>query len=44
MGGRGAKSMSGTSRYGNPYGSQYNALFTAGDVKFVEKKLANQRP
>lgn len=35
MGGRGASS--GTSRAGNPYGSQYHALLTAGNVKFVEK-------
>ena len=35
MGGRGASS--GMSDKGNPYGSQYHALFTAGNVKFVSK-------
>jgi len=35
MGGRGASS--GTSVNGNPYGSQYHALLTAGNVKFVSK-------
>ena len=35
MGGRGASS--GMSRDGNPYGSQYHALLTVGNVKYVEK-------
>lgn len=35
MGGRGASS--GISDYGNPYGSQYHALMTSGNIKFVEK-------
>lgn len=35
MGGRGARS--GMSKYGNPYGSQYHSLLTAGNIKFVEK-------
>lgn len=35
MGGRGASS--GTSRAGNPYGSQYRSLLTAGNVKYVAK-------
>ena len=35
MGGRGASS--GVSVYGNRYGSQYHALFTDGNVKFVSK-------
>ena len=35
MGGRGASS--GISRLGNPYGSQYHAVLTVGNVKFVEK-------
>ncbi len=35
MGGRGASS--GMSDKGNPYGSQYHALFTSGNIKFVEK-------
>ena len=35
MGGRGASS--GVSKYGNPYGSQYHSLLTAGNIKFVEK-------
>ncbi len=35
MGGRGASS--GTSRKGNPYGSQYHSLLTVGNVKFVSK-------
>lgn len=36
MGGRGASS--GTSKRGSPYGSQYHALMTAGNVKYVEKR------
>lgn len=36
MGGRGASS--GTSAKGNPYGSQYRALMTVGNVKFIEKR------
>ena len=35
MGGRGASS--GMSVKGNPYGSQYHALLTSGNVKFVSK-------
>ena len=35
MGGRG--SSSGMSEKGNPYGSQYHALFESGNIKFVEK-------
>lgn len=35
MGGRGASS--GTSVYGNKYGSQYHSLLTVGNIKFVEK-------
>lgn len=35
MGGRGASS--GTSRAGNPYGSQYHAFLTVGNIKFIEK-------
>lgn len=35
MGGRGASS--GTSKAGNPYGSQYRSLLTVGNVKFVQK-------
>lgn len=37
MGGRGASS--GTSKRGNPYGSQYHSLLTVGNVKFVEKNF-----
>lgn len=35
MGGRG--SSSGTSKNGNSYGSQYHAILTSGNIKFVEK-------
>lgn len=35
MGGRGASS--GTSKAGNPYGSQYHAVLTVGNIKFVSK-------
>lgn len=35
MGGRGASG--GTSRAGNPYGSQYHAVSTVGNIKFIEK-------
>ena len=35
MGGRGASS--GISKYGNAYGSQYHALLTVGNIKFVSK-------
>lgn len=35
MGGRGARS--GTSKKGNPYGSQYHAILTVGNIKYVEK-------
>ncbi len=35
MGGRGASS--GTSKFGNPYGSQYRTLYQSGNIKFVEK-------
>ncbi|MDO4443865.1 MAG: hypothetical protein Q4B69_08350 [Slackia sp.] len=35
MGGRGASS--GTSKAGNRYGSQYHALLTVGNVKYVSK-------
>lgn len=37
MGGRGASS--GTSKMGNPYGSQYHGIITVGNVKFVEKNF-----
>lgn len=37
MGGRGASS--GTSRMGNPYGSQYHEVLTVGNIKFVEKNF-----
>lgn len=39
MGGRGASS--GTSKFGNPYGSQYQALLTVGNIKFVEKNSSD---
>lgn len=35
MGGRGASS--GTSVYGNKYGSQYHTLYQSGNIKFVTK-------
>ena len=35
MGGRGASS--GTSSRGNPYGSQYHAVYQSGNIKFVTK-------
>lgn len=35
MGGRGASS--GMSEKGNPYGSQYHALYQSGNIKFVSK-------
>lgn len=35
MGGRGASS--GTSKSGNAYGTQYHAIMTSGNIKFVEK-------
>ncbi len=35
MGGRGA--LSGTSKRGNPYGSQYHAVYQSGNIKFVTK-------
>lgn len=37
MNGRGASS--GTSKAGNPYGSQYHSLLTASNVRFVSKNL-----
>ena len=42
MGGRGASS--GTSRVGNPYGSQYRSVLTAGNVKFVSKDSRQSEP
>lgn len=42
MGGRGASS--GTSKAGNAYGSQYHALFTSGNVKFVSKNSRQSEP
>ena len=42
MGGRGASS--GTSKRGSPYGSQYHALMTAGNVKFVSKNSRQSEP
>ena len=35
MGGRGARS--GSSAYGNAYGTQYHTLLTYGNIKFVQK-------
>ena len=42
MGGRGASS--GTSKAGNPYGSQYHAVMTVGNVKFVSKNTRQSEP
>ena len=42
MGGRGASS--GTSEAGNPYGSQYHAVMTVGNVKFVSKNSRQSEP
>lgn len=42
MGGRGASS--GTSRAGNPYGSQYHSVMTVGNVKFVSKNSRQSEP
>lgn len=42
MGGRGASS--GTSKKGNPYGSQYHALLTVGNIKFVSKNSRQSEP
>lgn len=42
MGGRGASS--GTSEAGNPYGSQYYAVMTVGNVKFVSKNSRQSEP
>ncbi len=42
MGGRGASS--GTSKAGNPYGSQYHSLMTVGNVKFVTKNSRQSEP
>ena len=39
MGGRGASS--GISKSGNAYGSQYHALLTVGNIKFVSKNGRN---
>lgn len=39
MGGRGASS--GTSKKGNPYGSQYKTLLVDGNVKYISKKMSN---
>ena len=39
MGGRGASS--GTSAYGNLYGSQYRTVLASGNVKFVSKSSRN---
>lgn len=35
MGGRGA--LSGISKNGNPYGSQYRSVYQSGNIKFVSK-------
>ena len=40
MGGRGASS--GTSKAGNPYGSQYRTVLQMGNVKFVEAMTTGQ--
>ncbi len=37
MGGRGASS--GTSKAGNPYGSQYHTIYQSGNIKFVTKNF-----
>ena len=48
MGGRGASS--GTSKYGNPYGSQYRAVMDGdkplvdGNIKFVRKNSRDSEP
>ena len=42
MGGRGASS--GTSKAGNPYGSQYHAVLTVGNIKFVSKNSRQSEP
>lgn len=42
MGGRGASS--GTSRMGNPYGSQYRSVMTVGNVEFVSKRSRQSEP
>lgn len=42
MGGRGARS--GISKFGNPYGSQYHALLTVGNIKFVSKNSRQSEP
>ena len=42
MGGRGASS--GISKFGNPYGSQYHALLTVGNIKFVSKNVRQSEP
>lgn len=42
MGGRGASS--GISKQGNPYGSQYHALLTVGNIKFVSKNTRQSEP
>lgn len=42
MGGRGASS--GTSKDGNPYGSQYHAVLTSGNIKFVSKNSRQSEP
>ena len=42
MGGRGASR--GISKFGNPYGSQYHALLTVGNIKFVSKNVRQSEP
>lgn len=42
MGGRGASS--GTSAKGNKYGSQYHAVMTVGNIKFVSKNSRQSEP
>ena len=42
MGGRG--DSSGTSKLGNPYGSQYHAVMTVGNVKFVSRNSRQSEP
>lgn len=46
LGGRGASSGWSVDKNGNPknlYGSQYHALLTVGNIKFVSKNGAEQR-
>lgn len=47
MGGRGASSGWSIDKYGNPknpYGSQYHALLTVGNIKFVSKNERDSEP